>query len=543
MFSLQHISKRFGSNLILDNISYNFSKRAIIAIIGANGAGKTTLLNILSGLDEPDDGLVKKSKELVIGYLPQEPNFRSQTTILDECISGTGRVYELKTQLEGLLLQMENNYSQELYEQYEKIESLFRTHNGYVLEANAKVILSGLGFDNEQFLKDPKSLSGGWKMRLELAKILLKNPDFLILDEPTNHLDLPSIVWLEQYLKKFQGTLLFVSHDEDLLNRLAKIVLHLHNGKITEYHGNFDGFLMQYEQSQMQKMSQSQQMQCRIANVERFVERFKAKASKASQAKSRMKMLERLREEAKDIVIDKDSTEINISLHVKHKSGQDVLLLEKCSIGYDKSLSKNISFYLERGKKLAIIGANGVGKSTLLKSIAGEIPFLTGNIKLGYNVNIGYFTQEQLAYFDLNKSVLDNLLNANPELSTANARSLLGSFLLKGDAVYKPVSVLSGGERSRLALACLLAQDVNFLLLDEPTNHLDMASIEVLANALAQYEGTVIIVSHNRKFINQIATHVFVLTKDGKSQVFEGKLDDYERLAQVSGFPNILLAK
>lgn len=543
MLTIHNISKRFLKKQVLNNVSYKFPQQTTIAIIGANGAGKTTLLNILSKLEEPDSGTVNKAKDMVIGYLPQEPNPNPAPSVLCECIIAAGPLYELKLRLDTLLHAMEHNYTYEVNEQYEEAEKNFRLQGGYALEASAQAILAGLGFEQAQFDIDPKSLSGGWRMRLELAKILLQKPDFLILDEPTNHLDLPSIAWLEHYLKKFKGTLVFVSHDEDLLNRLAKIILHLHEGRLTEYHGNFDDFLTQYEEDQAKRASQVYLIEKKIAQVEKFVDRFKAKASKASQARSRIKVLAHLRAEASEITVDRDPAEISLKLNVSQKSGEDVLRLEKCSIGYDKPLAKNLSLYVSRGNKVSIIGANGIGKSTLLKSIANNIPFLEGKPQLGHNLNMGYYSQDQLSFLDLNENCLVNLQKANPHVTNQKARTLLGSLLLKGDEVFKKVGVLSGGERSRLGLACLLAQDANVLLLDEPTNHLDMASCEVLAEALAEYEGTVIFVSHNRKFINQFATHIFAMTKEGRSQLFEGQLDDYERLAEKSGFVNILQLK
>lgn len=543
MLTLHNISKRFLKKQVLNNISYSFPNNTIIAIIGANGAGKTTLLNILSRLEEPDSGTVNKPRDLVIGYLPQEPNFTPEPTVLNECVIAAGALYELKVKVDELLHEMEHNYSLEVNERYEEAEKNFRVQGGYALEATAKMILSGLGFEEAQFNVDPKSLSGGWRMRLELAKILLKKPDFLILDEPTNHLDLPSIAWLEQYLKKFRGTLVFVSHDEDLLNRLAKIILHLHEGNLNEYHGNFDDFLVQYEENQARRIAQVNLIQKKIANVERFVDRFKATASKAAQAQSRIKMLANLRAEANEIAVDRDPAEISLKLNVKQKSGENVLRLERCAIGYEKPLAKNISLYASRGNKISVIGANGIGKSTLLKSLVKQIPFIEGKVELGHNVSIGYYSQDQLNFLDLKENCVDNLIKVSPGITIPRARALLGSLLLKGDEAFKKVGVLSGGERSRLGLACLLAQDANLLLLDEPTNHLDMASCEVLAEALADYEGTVIFVSHNRKFINQFATHVFAMTKEGKSQLFEGQLDDYERLAEKCGFTNILQVK
>jgi ATP-binding cassette subfamily F protein 3 len=528
MLRVNELSKTFAGRKILSNVDYNFPENKRIALIGANGVGKTTFLNILCGLEEYDSGTISKPKKMVLGYLPQEPNHNPKETVTQECMTGNEEIYQLKLQLDAAIHKMETEFSNEVYEEYERLEGLYRQHDGYSYEAKANSILAGLGFSNEQCSSDPKQLSGGWKMRLELAKILIQSPDFLILDEPTNHLDLPSIIWLEEYLKKFKGTLLFVSHDEDLLNRLPNVILHLKNQSLNEYHGNFNDFLEQYEVAQSTKTAQKENIQKRIKDVSQFVDRFKAKASKAAQARSRMKLISKLNEEAQSIQVDSEDKTFKIKIPVTEKSGKVTATLEDVSIGYDKPLFQKVNFLVERGAKIAIVGANGLGKSTLMKSILGIIPFLDGDFTLGHNVKPSYFAQDQLDHLKLDKSVFDNLLLANHKITTSYARSLLGSFLFKGDDVYKPVSVLSGGEKSRLGLACLLSQDSNFLLLDEPTNHLDMASCELLADALKSYEGTIMFISHNRKFINLAATHLLVLSSKRKVYLFNGNLEENE---------------
>lgn len=540
MLKLHNINKTYIGKTILQDVSYLFPQGKRIALVGANGAGKTTLLNIISGLEDCDSGQIITSKDYVVGYLPQELIHGSDNTIVEECISGAGRIFEIKHNLDKALAELEAGYTEEIYLRYEQLEDQFKKEGGYALESKAKKLLAGLGFKNEQFDLSPATLSGGWKMRLELAKLLLREPDFLILDEPTNHLDLPSIIWLEGYFKRFRGTLLFVSHDQDLLNRLAQITLHLNNGILTPYTGNFDSFLEQYEANQAMRVQQLKTLQKRSAQVERFVEKFRASASKAKQAQSKLKMLERLKSLENNINVDQDAAEIAIKIKIAQKSGLDILELENCAIGYDKVLSQKINLHIMKGQKIAIIGSNGIGKSTLLKSITALINFLEGSCRLGYNVNTAYYAQDQLDYLLPEVSVLENVMNINPDLNHASARALLGKFLLGGQEVFKPVKVLSGGEKSRVGLACLLAKEANFLILDEPTNHLDMSSTEILANALINYEGTVLFVSHNRSFIEEVATHIFVMTQDGKSMLFEGNLDSYERMAAKINFPNIL---
>ncbi|WP_052045919.1 ABC-F family ATP-binding cassette domain-containing protein [Candidatus Paracaedibacter symbiosus] len=542
MILIQNLTKKFGHRFILDNINYHFPEGERIALVGANGAGKSTLLNIICNLDEAESGQLIKPKKMVLGYLPQEPNPTPKDTILEECLEGSYALRDLERRRDAALELMGQDYTDEHYFAYEKLEAEFQELGGYGLSSDTKGLLIGLGFTQDHFDRSPLELSGGWRMRLELAKVLINKPDFLILDEPTNHLDLPSLIWLEQFLQTFKGTLLFVSHDRDLLNRLATITLHLFNQKLTPYKGNFDAFLDQYEQRQLLNANEVKNIQNRYADIEKFVDRFRAKQSKAAQVRSRLKMLSRLRSLEESVQIDQDPSEVSIQLSNGNPSGKHVLNLKEVAIGYTKPLAKKLSLKIDRGQKIAIIGANGIGKSTLLKSIIHQIPFLMGQAELGHNVRIGYHAQEQLDYLDEKKTALENVLAINPEISEQRARSLLGGFLLRGDDVFKKLSILSGGEKNRVGLCCLIVQNANFLLLDEPTNHLDMSSANILANALGDYEGTVLFVSHNRAFINDVATHIFAMTADGRGGLFEGTLADYESQALSAGFPNVLKA-
>lgn len=540
MILVQNLTKKFGHRFILNDVSYHFPERERIALVGANGAGKSTLLNIICQLDEAESGQIIKPKKMVLGYLPQEPNPHPQETVLEECLEGAHALRDLEKRRDAALELMGQDYTDEHYFAYEKLEAEFQERGGYGLAADVKGLLIGLGFTQDHLERSPLELSGGWRMRLELAKVLINKPDFLILDEPTNHLDLPSLIWLEQFLQTFKGTLLFVSHDRDLLNRLATITLHLFNQKLTAYKGNFDAFLEQYEQRQLLNTSEIKNIQNQYAHIEKFVDRFRAKPTKAAQVRSRLKMLSRLRGLEESIQIDQDPSEVSIQLSNKNPSGKHVLSLKDVAIGYTKPLARKLSLKVERGQKIAIIGANGIGKSTLLKSIIQQIPFLNGEAQLGHNVHIGYHAQEQLDYLDENKTALENVLATNPEISEQRARSLLGGFLLRGDDVFKKLSILSGGEKNRVGLCCLIVQNANFLVLDEPTNHLDMSSANILANALGDFEGTVLFVSHNRAFINDVATHIFAMTADGRGGLFEGTLADYEAQAELAGFPNVL---
>lgn len=539
MIFLQNLTKKYAARAILTNVTYHFPERERIALVGPNGAGKTTLLNIISGLEEPDEGSVTKPKKIAIGYLPQDPNPFPKSTLLEECMAGAYGLCEIRLKRDEALTQMAENYSDALFEDYESYEEAYQKRGGYALESEARSYLIGLGFKAAQFERSPLELSGGWRMRLELARTLINKPDFLVLDEPTNHLDLPSMVWLERFLETFQGTLLFVSHDRDLLNRLSTVTLHLQKGVLTPYKGNFDSFLEQYELKQLQSEATSKNIRVRYEQIERFCDRFRARPSKAAQVRSRMKMLARLRSLEETIVHEEEPPQMSLTLTMGAPSGKHVLTLKDGAIGYRSPLATRLFLKVERGQRIAIIGANGIGKSTLLKTIAGEIPLLKGELTLGNNVVIGYYAQEQVHTLDPKKTVLENVMSQG-NISENQARSVLGGVLFQKEDVFKKTNVLSGGEKSRLGLSCLLVQKANFLLLDEPTNHLDMASTEVLASSLEDFKGTLLFVSHNRSFINHVATHVFAMTYDGRGELFEGKLEDYERLSERAHFPNVL---
>ena len=539
MIFLQNVTKKYAGRSILTNVTYHFPEGERIALVGPNGTGKTTLLNIITGLEEADAGSVTKPKKVTVGYLPQDPNPTPKPTLLEECVEGAYDLREIRLKRDEALARMGENYSDDLFHEYDAFESAYFQKGGYALESEARGYLMGLGFKASQFDQSPTSLSGGWRMRLELARTLINKPDFLVLDEPTNHLDLPSMIWLEQFLETFKGTLLFVSHDRDLLNRLSTVTLHLQKGVLTPYKGNFDSFLEQNELKQLQSEANSKNIRTRYEHIERFCDRFRAQPSKAAQVRSRMKMLARLRGLEEAIVHEEEAPQMTLSIKVDVPSGKHVMTLDDGTIGYTSPLATRLFLKIERGQKIAIIGANGIGKSTLLKTIAGEIPLLKGDLTLGSTVTIGYYAQDQVQALDDRKTVLENIM-AQGDVSEQRARATLGGVLFQKDDVFKKTGVLSGGEKSRLGLSCLLVQKSNFLLLDEPTNHLDMSSTEVLSDALEDFKGTVLFVSHNRSFINHVATHIFAMTSDGRGELFEGKLDDYERLSERAHFPNVL---
>lgn len=540
MLRIDGLGKSYGVRTLFASTTYHFPVGERIALVGANGAGKTTLLNILSGQDAPDSGSVTAPADTRVGYLPQKPNPQPASTVLLEAEAGAKYVAALKAEMERTIAAATSGDETQLA-RYDKAEAAFRLADGYALESKATSILRGLGFSPEDLKKHPGELSGGWRMRLELARLFLNEPDFLILDEPTNHLDLPSLVWVESYLTAYRGTLLFVSHDRALLNRLATITLHLSSGKLTPYRGNFDKFLETREERMMQNQAQAEQLRRKREDMQKFVDRFGAKATKAAQAQSRVKMIARIREVEDTIDTNDDSQDVFIDIPPPPKTPRIVYTVENGAIGYDKDLARGVKLTIERGAKIAIIGANGIGKSTLLRTIAGRLPARGGSFSPTPGVKMAYFAQDQQETLDLHDTVLANVLKQTT-LAERAARSLLGGFLFRGDDVFKKATVLSGGELSRLGLACTLAREAGLLLLDEPTNHLDMASVETLAAGVDAYEGTVAFVSHDRTFIDAVATHVFAMLPDGRSMLFEGKLADYARLAQIAGFPNVLEA-
>ncbi len=540
MIQLDSLYKRFQHKIILDEVCFQIPLGKRICLVGPNGAGKTTLLNILCGLEEPDAGQVIQANAYRIGYLPQVPNPEPQASILQEAQAGAQKLFRLKQQIRQLVEQLATHYSDDLVAKHDELESTYRHHDGYSLEAKARSILYGLGFSPTSFENSPMQLSGGWRMRLELAKIFIDDPDFLILDEPTNHLDLPSLIWVENYLKNFKGTLLFVSHDRNLLNRLSNHTLLLKQGQLESFPYPFEVALEKREERLELEASQKQNLIKKRKKMEEFVERFGAKATKARQAQSRLKMIDKLKDLEESFASDDSQETISFRLPPPLKSGLEILSLENLSLGYQQPLISNLSLTIERGQKIAIIGANGIGKSTFLKTIMAKIPCLEGDIKFGYQVKALYCSQDPEDTLDFGKTCLENVFAANHNIGELQARSLLGSFLIRGDDVKKPINVLSGGEKSRVALAKILVQEGNFLILDEPTNHLDMSSVEALINNIVGYEGTMLFVSHDRNFIDAVSTHILVMLADGRSMLFEGKLDDYQRMAVVNGFPDVL---
>lgn len=543
MIKLENVEKSYGLKSILNDVTYGFPENARVALCGPNGAGKTTLLNIISGVEEKDSGKILVPHSTKIGYLPQEANKNPKSSILEEAMSGATYLWDLQSKLNLLSLRLCDDYNEKYLLDFEKVEEEYRLNGGYELESRAKSILSGLGFHKEDFMSSPKSLSGGFIMRVELTKVLLNSPNFLILDEPTNHLDLPSLLWLEDYLMRFDGTLVFVSHDRKLLNKLAQKTLFLSHGNLEEYPCNFDSMLEMRQKNFDLNESKRKNIQERKSHIQRFVDRFHAKASKAAQVRSRIKMLERLSQLEEEIPIENVIETISLKFPLGLKSGKNVLSIKDLSFGYaQKTLFKKITLQIFRGQKIAILGRNGVGKSTFVKAILGIIKPISGFLELGHNVETAYFSQNQVEALRQDSSIISQILE-NSSLSEKELRSMLGLFLFQGDDVFKSIDVLSGGEKSRVALCQILASGANTLVLDEPTNHLDIPSIEILTQALKNYEGTLIFVSHDRDFVNQIATHVLTIDEENGFNIYEGNIFDYERQCQEQGHQSIFEVK
>ncbi|UCZ53704.1 ABC-F family ATP-binding cassette domain-containing protein [Bacillus shivajii] len=508
------ITKSFGAETILSNVKLEVQSRERIALVGRNGAGKSTLLKIISGELSHDSGDIIIPKNVEIGYLAQHSGLNTNRSIWDEMMSVFTHLKQMEKHLRELEEKMSNpsapNYEKVLQE-YDQLQQDFKDQGGYQYEADIRSILSGLNFSDFDYDTPISSLSGGQKTRLSLGKLLLTKPDLLILDEPTNHLDIDTLTWLENYLAGYPGAILVVSHDRYFLDRIVDYVYELTFHSTVKFTGNYSAYLEEKAKRLELEMKMYEKQQGEVKKLEDFVQRNIARASTSNRAKSRRKQLERMELMTRPKDDDKSA---NFQFDIDRQSGNDVLTLQNVTIGYDgEPLATNIELKLERGESVALIGPNGIGKSTLIKAIADKIKPITGQIQYGSNVKIGYYDQEQTELTS-NKTVLQELWDEYPQTPEKEIRTVLGNFLFSGDDVLKIVSDLSGGEKSRLALAKLMMQNANMLILDEPTNHLDLDSKEVLENALIDYPGTLLFVSHDRYFVNRMATRVVELSSD-----------------------------
>ncbi len=524
MIALESISKSYGGQSLLRDVSWRIGRGERIGLVGPNGAGKTTLCRILAGVEDPDAGRVHLDSGVTVGYLPQEVGAGAESTVLGEALSGFDRVWRLEAQLEDLAARMARpGADPALTEVYGEVQHRFETLGGYRLESQAKVILGGLGFKAEELHRPLTEFSGGWRMRAALGRLLLLRPDLLLLDEPTNHLDLESLRWLEDFLASYEGSVVLVSHDRYFLNRMVTAIADLAGGTVVVYPGDYDHFLLEREARQSLQEARRRNQAKRVAEIERFIERFRYKATKARQVQSRIKLLEKVER----IEIGPATRRIHFAFPQPPRTGRAVIRLSGLHKSYgDKVVYAGVDFAVERGERVALVGVNGAGKSTLLKVLAGVLPFERGERTLGAHVEAHYYAQHQVDALDPGKTVLEELEQADPDSPVGRLRTILGSFLFGGDAVDKRISVLSGGEKARVALAKILVRPAALLCMDEPTNHLDLVSKEVLEEALRAFTGTIVFISHDRYFINRLATQV-VEVAGGRLTTYLGNYDDY----------------
>ena len=526
LIQLNNVTKNFVVNEIFSNVKMEINDKDRVAIVGRNGAGKSTLLKIISGELSFDSGERTISKNTTIGYLSQEFIVREDLSIYEEMITCFDEIISLEANLEKLSYELtpeniENDPG--LLDRFDRLQNEVLTHKDYHYKSKIESVLYGLDFTKDVFDKKISTFSGGEKTRLSMAKLLLSEPDLLILDEPTNHLDMENVAWLENYLSSYNGAIVIVSHDRYFLDKVVNVVYNLEFGKLKKYVGNYSKFLKQYEEDYEKQLKEFTSQQKDIKRLEEFVQKNIARASTSKMAKSRQKVLDKME------LIDnpkKDDKAANIEFNIKEQSGRDVLMIENLKVGYDgRQVGNAYNFSVYKGDRIAIVGRNGIGKSTLIKTIAKKQNALGGSVHYGSKVSLGYYDQKQ-AEFESSKTILNELWDEYPLMKEAEVRTVLGRFLFRGDSVLKIVRDLSGGEKARLQLAKLMLEKNNLLVLDEPTNHLDITSKQVLEDALENYEGTIVFVSHDRYFINKIANKVLDITGDDYS-IYLGNYDYY----------------
>lgn len=529
MLNIHNLSISFSGETLFDEITFRLGAGDRVGLIGKNGAGKSTMLKILSGEQEPDTGQIAKDKELKIGFLKQDIDFVQGRTVIEEAQQAFVEIKAIEKKIDHINEQLasrtdyeSDSYSQ-LIEDLSELTHQYEIIGGYNYQGETEKVLMGLGFERDTFGKITDTFSGGWRMRIELAKLLLQSNDILLLDEPTNHLDIESIIWLETFLNNYAGCVVIVSHDKMFLDNVTNRTIEISLGKIYDYKKPYSQYLVLREELREQQLASQKNQEKQIEQTEKLIEKFRAKASKASMAQSLIKKLDKIDR----IEVDEDDNAVmNVKFPVSIQPGKVVIEAHNVGKAYgNHQVLENIDLLIERGSKTAYVGQNGQGKSTLAKVIVGEISY-TGELKLGHNVQLGYFAQNQADYLDGEKTVLDTMIDAATESTRARVRDMLGSFLFRGDEVEKKVKVLSGGERNRLALCKLLLQPFNVLIMDEPTNHLDIKSKNVLKEALKSFEGTLIIVSHDRDFLQNLTSTVYEFKNKGVKE-YLGDIDFY----------------
>jgi len=526
LLQLENIGIEFAGRWLVKDVSYQFSMGESLGLIGRNGTGKSTLLKIIAGELKPTEGKVHAAKTLQIGYFNQDLlSYQTDRSIVEVVRNAYAPLLTLEAEIETLQRKIENGESDpQLWDDLSIKQALFETRGGSKIDSNVHSVLSGLGFNADNHHQPYSTFSGGWRMRVLLAKMLLMNPELLLLDEPTNHLDLPSIQWLENYLKGFEGSYLIVSHDRYFLDRMVGKILEISHRQLHVYAGNYTYYLDEKALREAQLRRSYENQQKYIAEQEKFIDRFRAKATKARQAQSRLKQLEKID------LIDAPETEtigLNIQFNMKITSGKEVLTLQHISKSYgERHILNDTSALVERGDKIALIGANGIGKSTLLRILANTESHEGSRVE-GHNVITSFFTQHQLEALNLQQSIFEEVHDHASDKTETYVRNILGCFMFSGDEVDKPIKVLSGGEKSRVALAKTLLSEANFLLLDEPTNHLDIPSIQILVESLNQYPGTYVVVSHDRFFLQKIANKIWYIDNQ-QIKIYPGTYDEFE---------------
>jgi ATP-binding cassette subfamily F protein 3 len=524
MLSINNLSYFIGGRALYENAALHIKPKDKIGLVGLNGTGKSTLLKIINGDIQPSSGEVQKAKDCTIGFLNQDLlSYQSEDSILDVALEAFKETLQLEQEIEKVLHQMETDYSDEIINKLARLQDQFEANEGYTIKAKAEEVLEGIGFNTKDLGRPLKTFSGGWRMRVMLAKLLLEKPSLLMLDEPTNHLDLPSIQWVENYLKNYEGAVVVVSHDQDFLDNCVDITVEVSNGSLTSYSGNYSFY--QEEKKERMEIQQNayENQQQMIKQTERFIERFRAKATKSNQVQSRIKALDRL--DRVNEVVD-DNISVNFKFKFSQKSGRDVVVLDHVSKAYgDLVILKDTTARIERGDKIALIGANGKGKSTLLRIVDGTEP-IKGKREQGHNVIKSFYAQHQLEALNVDNEILQEMVQAGSKKTETELRNVLGCFLFTNEDVFKKIKVLSGGEKSRVALAKTMISEANFLLLDEPTNHLDIQSVNILIQAMEQYEGTFITVSHDRHFIRGVANKIWYI-EENKIKEYPGTYDEF----------------
>ncbi len=541
MLNVHDLSVSFGGDTLFEGISFRLNPGDRVGLIGKNGAGKSTMLRLIAGESTPEGGTISRDKGISVGYLKQDLEFRKGNTVLEEAYHAFEEIRGLERELEKINRELaeREDYESEAY--HELMVSLsdcthrYELLGGYHYQGETEKVLMGLGFAREDFDKSTETFSGGWRMRIELAKLLLQKHDLLLLDEPTNHLDIESILWLEEFLRQFPGAVLLVSHDKMFLDQVTNRTIEISLGRIYDYAKPYSEFLVLREEIRQQQLSAQKNQQREIQQAERLIERFRAKSSKASMAQSMIKKLDKMER----IEVDAEDQQVmQLRFPVSVQPGKVVLELEDVSKAYgDKRVLEEVNLLIERGSKIAFVGQNGQGKTTLARVLVGELPF-EGHLRLGHNVQLGYFAQDQADLLNGAMTVEETMLEAATETTRPKVRDILGAFLFRGDEVDKPVKVLSGGERNRLALARMLLQPFNVLVMDEPTNHLDIPSKNVLKEALRHFEGTLILVSHDRDFLQGLTNLVYEF-RDHRIKPYLGDINSYLEQRNAQNFREV----